>query len=124
MPNQRMKIGRNAIFGDGNASAITGSNSQCSQRLRAIAIPSGTPRAVARQSPTAARDRLIPRSTGSEPSAQTVHHSEITLVNGGRNKVGARPARAAASQTTTTVATEISARTVRQRWLVPFVILV
>ena len=52
MPNQRMKIGRNAIFGEGNASAITGSNSQCRKRLRAMAIPSGTPTAVAKQSPT------------------------------------------------------------------------
>src|SRR3984957_13490513 len=110
MPNQRMKIGRNAIFGEGNASAITGSNSQCRKRLRAIAIPRGTPIAVARLSPTASRDRLTARSIGSEPSAETVHHSAITLVNGGRNKEGAKPARATASQNTTTANTEISER--------------
>src|ERR1700728_2502211 len=110
MPNQRMKIGRKAILGEGNASAITGSNSQCRKRLRAIAIPSGTPMAVARQNPTAARDRLTERSSGSEPSAQTDHHSEMTFVKGGRNKAGARPARAPASQSTMTVSTEIRER--------------
>src|SRR5579863_1695629 len=120
MPNQRMKIGRNATFGEGKASATTGSNSQYRNRLCAIAMPSGTPMAVARQSPTAARDRLTTRSSGSEPSAQTAHHSEITFVNGGRNKGGARPARATASQSTMTVSTEIIERTWRPRWLAVF----
>src|SRR5580698_3852309 len=121
MPNQRMKIGRNAIFGEGNASAITGSNSQCRKRLLAIAMPSGTPMAVARQSPTAARDRLMARSSGSEPSAQTAHHSAITFVNGGRNRGEARPARATASQSTMIVSTEIIERAKRPRWLTIFV---
>src|SRR5580692_4888736 len=117
MPNQRMKIGRNAIFGEGNASASTGSNSQCRKWLRAIAIPSGTPIAVARQSPTAARDRLTERSIGNEPSAQTDHHSAMTFVNGGRNKADARPARAAASQITTITSTEVIERMKRPRWV-------
>src|SRR6201746_575873 len=101
-----MKIGRNAIFGDGNASAITGSNIQCTSRLRAIATPSRTPTTVAANNPANARNRLVRRSDGNEPSAHTVHQSATTAVKAGKNSGDASPARAAASQSTITTSTE------------------
>jgi hypothetical protein len=55
MPNQRMKIGRNAIFGAGKARLMNGSRNQRVSALRAIAMPAATPTTAASSSPANAR---------------------------------------------------------------------
>ena len=54
MPNQRIRIGRNAILGAQKPSARSGRNAQRTARERAISRPSARPTIIARTSPAAA----------------------------------------------------------------------
>src|SRR5580704_386883 len=110
MPNHRMKTGMNAIFGAGKPSETSGSNSQCSARLRAIAMPRVTPAAVASARPAKVRARLTARSIGSDPSAVSAAMRDATALTDGKNNGGASSSRAAASHAMSTAPTETSAR--------------
>src|SRR5215475_6321396 len=89
IPNHKIKIGRNAIFGEGNPRATRGSANHSMARFRAISSPKITPPTVARNSPQMARPRLSERSATSVPSSVECNNCSATTENGGSNIAGA-----------------------------------
>src|SRR5579863_6246514 len=114
-PNQRMKIGKNAIFGSGLPIDTIGSKNQRTKRSREIVTPIMIPATAAIEKPAKVRAMVRPRPTKISPETMSFQRRASTVDKEGSRKSDTKCIRAAHSHPTARMTTEDERRILRRQ---------